>query len=78
MTTICPSARALDCTPATTVFPSPLDWRDQFIYFLLVDRFDNNAAGIPAYDPQTAVYGRDPQQGRIFQGGNLKGIHAAA
>jgi glycosidase len=74
MTTAIPSVRALDFTPASAVFPSPLDWRDQFIYFLLVDRFDNNAVDIPAYDPQTAVYGRDPQQGRIFQGGNLKGL----
>ncbi len=71
MTTALPSARALDFTPTAPTFPSPLDWRDQFIYFLLVDRFDNNAADIPAYNPQTAAYGRDPQQGRIFQGGNL-------
>ena len=24
-----------------TPFPSPADWRDQWIYFLLVDRFDS-------------------------------------
>lgn len=56
------------------VFQSPRDWRDQFIYFLLVDRFDNNQPGIPAYDPILAPQGRDPEQGRLFQGGNLKGI----
>ena len=28
--------------PQGEVFPSPCDWRDEFIYFLLVDRFDNN------------------------------------
>ena len=50
MTTALPSARALDFTPTAPTFPSPLDWRDQFIYFLLVDRFDNNAADIPAYN----------------------------
>ena len=32
----------LTYTPTMPVFPSPPDWRDQFIYFLLVDRFDNN------------------------------------
>lgn len=74
MTTALPSARALDFSPTAPIFPSPLDWRDQFIYFLLVDRFDNNDADIPAYNSQTAAYGLDPQQGRIFQGGNLKGI----
>jgi len=74
MTPARPSARALDFAPTSTVFPSPLDWRDQFIYFLLVDRFDNNETDIPAYDPQTADYGRDAHQGRVFQGGNLKGI----
>nr|WP_320012314.1 alpha-amylase family glycosyl hydrolase [uncultured Desulfobulbus sp.] len=68
------SAHSLDLTPPASVYPSPLDWRDQFIYFLLVDRFDNNQADIPAYDPQTTPIGRDPAQKSIFQGGNLKGI----
>ncbi len=68
------SVQQLDFTPAGTVYPSPLDWRDVVIYFLLVDRFDNNADDIPPYDSKTAPVGRDPAQGRIFQGGNLKGI----
>ncbi len=68
------SVKELDFRPAGRVFPSPRDWRDQFIYFLLVDRFDNNQEGIPAYDPLIAPRGRDPSEGRIFQGGNLKGI----
>ena len=25
-------------------FPSPPDWRDQWIYFLMVDRFNNSLA----------------------------------
>jgi glycosidase len=68
------SVKAIDFTPHGEVFPSPEDWRDQFIYFLLVDRFDNNQNGVPPYDPATAVRGRDPQQGALFQGGNLQGI----
>lgn len=68
------SVSELDFTPPGEVFPSPRDWRDQFIYFLLVDRFDNNQPNIPAYDPATAPRGRDPNQGGLFQGGNLKGI----
>ena len=73
MTNALCSARSLDFTPRSAVFPSPSDWREHFIYFLLVDRFDNNAEA-PAYGPDTVVYGRDPSQGGMFQGGNLKGI----
>mgnify|MGYP001030514489 FL=1 len=68
------SANDLDFASQGKVFPSPYDWRDQFIYFLLVDRFDNNQNNIPLYDPASAPHGRDPEQGRLFQGGNLKGI----
>lgn len=68
------SINELDFTPQGKVFPSPREWRDQFIYFLLVDRFDNNQNNIPPYDPASAPRGRDPEQGRLFQGGNLKGI----
>ncbi len=53
--------------------PSPADWRDQFIYFLLVDRFDNDAADVPAYRPGIPT-GRDPAQGGLFQGGTLRGV----
>ena len=68
------SVKEIEFTPQDDVFPSPGDWRDVFIYFLLVDRFDNNQEGLSAYDPDSTPTGRDPQQGRIFQGGNLKGI----
>ncbi|WP_347275100.1 alpha-amylase family glycosyl hydrolase [Candidatus Kuenenia sp.] len=68
------SVKELDFKPQGKVFPSPHDWRDVFIYFMLVDRFDNNQQNLPAYDPASAAKGRDAEQGRLFQGGNLKGI----
>ncbi len=63
----------IDFTPEGDVFPSPPDWRDVFIYFLLVDRFDNNQRGLRPYST-SAPKGRDLEQGKIFQGGNLTGI----
>jgi glycosidase len=67
------SVQQLDFTPQDDVFPSPADWRDVFVYFLLVDRFDNNSKGLRPY-ADSGPQGRDPAQGKIFQGGNLKGI----
>lgn len=58
-----------DTGQPSEVFPSPIDWRDQWIYFLMVDRFNNTAAApkhAPFDDPQ--FYG--------FQGGNFEGITA--
>jgi glycosidase len=51
----------------TGAFPSPQDWRDQWIYFLMVDRFNNSGAP-PAHPPFD-----DPNL-YDFQGGNLAGI----
>ncbi len=48
-------------------FPSPEDWRDLPIYFLMVDRF-NNANQAPVHLPYD-----DPQYGD-FQGGKFSGI----
>lgn len=45
-------------------FPSPADWRDHWIYFLLVDRFDN-----PAAPPNPDEYPCN-----VYQGGNFAGI----
>src|SRR3954469_23048086 len=47
-------------------FPSPVDWRDQCIYFLLVDRFNNP---INSPDPKEFPCG-------VYQGGNFEGIKA--
>lgn len=54
--------------------PSPSDWRDQFIYFLLVDRFDNNDASVPAFTSADAGSGRNVAQRNRFQGGKINGI----
>jgi glycosidase len=47
-------------------FPSPADWRDLVIYFLLVDRFANPDAP-PRHAPWDGEYDR-------FQGGSLAGV----
>ena len=49
-------------------FPSPQDWRDLWIYFLLVDRF-NNPTAAPHQLPWDGVHGG-------FQGGTLRGVQA--
>lgn len=49
-----------------TPFPSPEDWRDQWIYFLLVDRFNN-----PQAPPRLTPF--DGQHG-VFQGGTFDGV----
>jgi glycosidase len=48
-------------------FPSPADWRDQIIYFLMVDRFDNPAAP-PVHGPFD-----DPDY-YAYQGGKFAGV----
>lgn len=48
-------------------FPSPADWRDQWIYFLMVDRF-NNASAPPRHTPF------DDPDFFGFQGGNFAGV----
>ena len=47
-------------------FDSPEDWRDQWIYFLMIDRF-NNPSGPPNHLPFDDAYGG-------FQGGKLQGV----
>jgi glycosidase len=68
------SALELDFSPQHDVFPSPGDWRDVFMYQLLIDRFDDGEEH-PLYDPKKPPKrGREREQGGIFQGGKLKGI----
>src|SRR5215813_721868 len=49
-----------------TPFPSPPDWRDQWIYFLVVDRF-NNPQTPPRFAPFDGLHG-------VFQGGTFNGV----
>lgn len=49
-----------------SLFPSPADWRDKWIYFLLVDRF-NNPDAPPRNLPYNAQFDK-------FQGGTFNGV----
>jgi glycosidase len=60
-------SEARDTGGTLKAFPSPIDWRDEGIYFLMVDRF-NNSAVAPRHQPFD-----DPAFDR-FQGGNFAGI----
>lgn len=50
--------------------PSPADWRDQPIYFLMVDRFNN-----PRHTPVHAPF--DDPRFDGYQGGSLEGVRSA-
>jgi glycosidase len=70
-----------DYRPRGPVHPSPLDWRDQVLYFLLPDRFsDGQEAQRPLYDRAHPDTFRAPDKrlwmsaGKRFQGGTLNGI----
>jgi glycosidase len=73
----------VDLTPRGPVHPSPVDWRDQILYFLLPDRFsDGKEAGRPRFDrahpsahaaPDKAAW---MEAGRAFQGGTIAGIRS--
>jgi len=52
---------------ASAPFPSPEDWRDRWIYFLMLDRF-NNPSAAPAHNPF------DDPNFSGFQGGKFSGV----
>jgi glycosidase len=51
----------------TTPFPSPQDWRDVWIYFLMLDRFNRADGKSPASMPYDKPFGE-------FQGGTFNGV----
>jgi glycosidase len=55
-------------TAGGALMPSPEDWRDQCIYFLMVDRFNN-----PGAPPRNLPFDAEFSQ---FQGGTFNGIKA--
>ena len=62
-------------------FPSPADWRDQVIYFLMVDRFNNPAAApvhVPFDDPNFDHYQGGKFAGIQQQLGYIKNLGAGA
>lgn len=67
------SIHELDFQAHHPCHPSPPDWRDQFIYFLMVDRFDDERDH-PRYVPGAAPTGRRRGDANRFQGGTLRGI----
>ena len=63
----------IDFRPRGEVYPSPSDWRDQFIYHLMVDRFNDGVEKRPAYEPGL-LQDRDDSEGDRWQGGTLRGV----
>ncbi|MDO9043504.1 MAG: alpha-amylase family glycosyl hydrolase [Desulfocapsaceae bacterium] len=51
----------------TTPFPSPQDWRDVWIYFLMLDRFNRADGKLPVSMPHDKPFGE-------FQGGTFNGV----
>jgi glycosidase len=78
------SVRAVDLPRREKFFPSPADWRDEVIYFLLPDRFsDGREAGRPMLDRRDLAGARPPgfrfddwarSGGDRYQGGTIAGI----
>jgi glycosidase len=69
--------------PRGPVFPSPADWRDQVLYFLLPDRFSDGREGTrPIFDRGNPGRFRAPNKaqwmaaGKGFQGGTVDGIRS--
>jgi glycosidase len=77
------SIRAVKLPRRLQGFPSPADWRDEVIYFLLPDRFsDGGEAARPLLDPANRAAARPQgfrfdawsQSGARYQGGTIAGI----
>jgi glycosidase len=72
-----------DLRPRGPVQPSPVDWRDQILYFLLPDRFSDGAEPTrDTFDREHPQVHRAPDKrawmtaGTVFQGGLIRGIRS--
>lgn len=82
--TECPQSLELaSLQPRGNVHPSPEDWSDEVLYFLLPDRFsDGKESERPAFDPAQPdkFLAKDHRAwmdaGKRFTGGNLRGLMA--
>jgi len=70
------SINDLDLTPPTdrTYFHLEREWREEFVYFLLVDRFDDGHARKPINTANRGTGSGDATQLGSFCGGKIKGI----
>ncbi len=59
--------------PGKTYFNTEREWREEFIYFLMVDRFQDNAARAPISQPGRSM---GIPAGSVFYGGTIKGVAA--
>jgi glycosidase len=57
--------------PGKSYFNSEREWREEFIYFLLVDRFHDDQVRHPAQQPGRSA---GIPAGKAFYGGNLRGV----
>jgi alpha-amylase len=57
--------------PGKTYFSTDREWREEFIYFLMVDRFHDDATRTPVIGP---VRSRGVAAGGGFYGGKIRGI----
>jgi alpha-amylase len=67
------SVAALDLSPppGRAYFNTPREWREEFIYFLLVDRFHDDTARAPALGPNRSLGVSTPND---FYGGKIRGV----
>ena len=67
------SVDAIDFTPQGDCYPSPADWRDQILYELMIDRFDDGKDH-PPFDAEKSKRGWDNEAGKKFCGGTIQGV----
>jgi glycosidase len=70
------SIREIDLrpVPGKAYWSCPREWREEFIYFLLVDRFHDGRERTPTAGEGRAAGGGRPGQLRRFCGGRLEGV----